>query len=337
VKKIFLGVLIVTALSTTGFFWFWYGTFRSVGTLEEEILFTLEPGESAISVAERLVQQKAIENKYLFLGYLAQKGALSGLQTGTYTVFPTDTPVKIADRMVAGEITNSDVRITFPEGWTSQLMAERLTKNGLPGAEFFDKALKPESKWREQYAFLKTAPAEASLEGFLFPDTYHFAPDASADDIIDRMLTNFEKKLTPDIEAAAMARGKTFFELVTLASIVEEEGRKEEDRKLIADVFWKRLAIDQPFQSDATVNYALGTLKDQPTFDDIESNSPYNTYKHVGLPPGPISNPSLESLRATAFPTPNPYYYFLNNLETREMYYGVTLEDHVANRRAHGL
>lgn len=327
----------ITAVIFGGFAFFWYGENKSTGNLTEEVIFVVEPGEASSSVAERLEDMGAIQNKYIFLGHLAKTGQRNKLQQGRYALFPTDTPTTIATRMANGEVTRSEVRVTFPEGWPMRLMAERLTKNGLPGEEFYTKAMRPDPKWRTQYSFLQDAPAGASLEGFLFPDTYYFAPDISADDIIDRMLTTFGQKLSNDIVAAAHARQKTLFELITMASLVEEEGRTAEDRALIADVFWKRLAIGQPFQSDATINYVLGTFHDQPSLADLESESPYNTYKYAGLMPGPISNPSLESIRATAFPTPNPYYYFLNNLETREMFYAKTFEEHVANREAQGL
>lgn len=336
-KKIFLAVLILTVLIIGGFFFFWYGENKSTGSLTADILFVIEPGEPAQSVAARLKSEGAIQSKNIFLAHLAKTGKRGKLQKGIYTITPTDTVVTIAERMVNGEITRTDIKVTFPEGWPIKLMAERLTKNGLPGEDFYKKAMSPDPKWRTSYLFLKSVPTTASLEGFLFPDTYQFAPTVTADEIIDRMLGNFEKKLTADIDAAAQARQRTLYELITLASIVEEEGRTEADRKIIADVFWKRLAIGQPFQSDATVNYVLGTFKEQPTFEDIESDSLYNTYKHAGLPPGPISNPSLQSIRATAFPTPNPYYYFLNNLETKEMFFAEDYDGHLANRKAHGL
>jgi UPF0755 protein len=184
---------------------------------------------------------------------------------------------------------------------------------------------------------LKGLPAGATLEGFLFPDTYRFAPNVTATEIVDIMLGTFGKRFTAEQRAGQMSSQYSLFEIVTMASIVEEEGRIESDRKIIADIFWKRLTAGQPFQSDATVNYVLGSLKEQPTFDDIETDSPYNTYKYAGLPPGPISNPSLISLRAAVSPTPNSYYYFLNNLETKEMYFAKTFEEHVENRRIHGL
>ena len=336
-KFIFSGVVIITLVVAGAFLYFWYGENKSTTSLDQEMIFVVEPGESSKSVATRLEVEGAIQNKYIFIAHLAKTGSRGKLQKGIYTISPTDTVAVIAARMVNGEVTRNDITVTFPEGWPMKLMADRLTKKGLPGEEFFEKAMNPTSRWRTEYSFLASAPEGASLEGFLFPDTYQFVPTVTADEIIERMLNNFEAKLTPDITAAAQKRGKTLFELIILASFVEEEGRIESDRKIIADVFWKRLAIGQPFESDASINYVLGTFKEQPTFEDLKADSPYNTYKHVGLPPGPISNPSLQSIQAAAFPTPNPYYYFLNNLETKEMFFAETFEGHNKNRQEQGL
>jgi UPF0755 protein len=125
--------------------------------------------------------------------------------------------------------------------------------------------------------------------------------------------------------------------VLTLASIIEEEGKTEDDRKNISDVFRKRLAIGQPLQSDATINYIHKSAKDQPTLTDLQSTSPYNTYVYAGLPPGPIGNPSLMSLKAALRPTANPYYYFLIDTQTRVTYFAEDFEGHSRNRAAHGL
>ncbi len=216
-------------------------------------------------------------------------------------------------------------------------MAERLTANKLPGEKFADLAERPLPQWRTQYDFLADAPKTASLEGYLFPDTYQFAPEATAEEIITLMLDTFGKKFDATLRQGVKQSGKSLFSLITMASIIEEEGRTKEERDMISDVFWKRIAIGQALQSDATVNYVHGTTRLQPTFKDIDSNSPYNTYRNVGLPPGPISNPSIMSLRAAIFPKSNPYYYFLVDLNTGETVYAVTFEDHVRNRALHGL
>lgn len=221
-------------------------------------------------------------------------------------------------------------------------MADRLTANGLPGEEFLVLALKPLPEWRTKFSFLIDLPQNSSLEGYLFPDTYLFAPEATAQDIITVLLKNFGQKSADlfgysEDGSNGAVNPKAIHGIVTLASIIEEEGRTKEERGMISDIFRKRIAIGQPLQSDATVNYIHGTTRLQPTLKDIESDSLYNTYKVKGLPPGPISNPGLVSLQAALSPTNNPYYYFLVDINTGETVYAKTFEEHVHNRSLHGL
>ena len=258
---------------------------------------------------------------------------------GEYTVSGSQPIAEIAHMLTRGNVKEApqDKRITFPEGWTAKMMADRLTAAGLPGEEFLQIAKKPSAELVGEFSFLASLPPGASLEGFLFPDTYLFAPDATGEVIVRTLLENFDKKVDQELRTAAKSSGHTFFEVITLASIVEEEGRSENDRQMISDIFWKRIAIGQPLQSDATVNYILGTFKDQPTLKDLGTNSPYNTYMNAGLPPGPISNPGLVSIRAAIYPKDNPYFYFLNNPETRETIFSRTFEEHKQNRILNGL
>ncbi|MCW1888144.1 MAG: endolytic transglycosylase MltG [Candidatus Moranbacteria bacterium] len=314
-----------------------YQVSHATGTNKDVQTFTVTPGVGVMALGEELEQKEIISSKYAFGWAVATKRLSHKLIAGDYELSGDQSIEQILMLFNTGKVVSTDIKVTFPEGWTMTFMAERLTKNGLPGEEFLALASKPDPKWRAKYDFLADAPAKATLEGFLFPDTYRFRADVSAEEIIDTMLANFNKRLTPELRASAKAQGRSIFEEITLASIVEEEGRIEEDRKIIADIFWKRLKAGQPFQSDATVNYVLGSLKEQPTLKDIETDSPYNTYKYAGLPPGPITNPSIISIKAAINPTPNPYYYFLNNLETKEMYFAKTFEEHVENRRIHGL
>ncbi|OGI22312.1 MAG: hypothetical protein A2808_00935 [Candidatus Moranbacteria bacterium RIFCSPHIGHO2_01_FULL_55_24] len=314
-----------------------YQAAYSHGSVREERSFSVLPGERVLALGERLETEGLIVSRYAFAWEIVKEKKTASLIAGEYLLSGTETIQEIVHKLTSGETVSRDIKVTFPEGWTIDMMAERLTKNGLPGDAFRTMARKPDPNLRQEYAFLSGLPAGATLEGYLFPDTYRFAPDATADTIIQAMLGNFGKRVNTELREAARAKGKSLFEIVTLASIVEEEGRSDRDRGMISDIFWKRLAIGQPLQSDATVNYVLGTYKDQPTLADLESDSPYNTYKHAGLPPGPISNPGLVSLRAAIFPIDNPYYYFLNNIETRETVFSKTFEEHVANRAAHGL
>lgn len=299
--------------------------------------FELVSGIGVFDLGKQLEDRGIIGSQYAFVWEVATKRLSRKLIAGEYELSGDQSIRATLSILTSGQVVSRDVKVTFPEGWTMRLMAERLNKNGLPGDAFLIEASKPSQTLRDKYSFLKGLPAGATLEGFLFPDTYRFAPDVTATEIIDTMLNTFDKRFSLELRKGRMSSKYSLFEIVTLASIVEEEGRLEEDRKIIADIFWKRLVAGQAFQSDATVNYVLGSLKEQPTLKDIEVDSPYNTYKYPGLPPGPISNPGLISLQAAVNPTPNAYFYFLNNLETKEMYFAKTFEEHVENRRIHGL
>jgi UPF0755 protein len=230
------------------------------------------------------------------------------------------------------------VTIVFPEGWDIRKMAERLETSNFPGDEFLNLAMHPKEEWRGKFPFLKDMPKNASLEGFLFPDTYTFANDASAETVIMTMLENFGRKWKAVLDTDTLILNqKTLFDIVVFASIVENEVVSSSDRKQVADIFWKRLAIGQPLQSDATVKYILGKNKIQHSIEETRVESAYNTYIHPGLPPGPISNPGLDALTASVSPTPNPYYYFLSDPETGETVFSVTFEEHVENKQKHGL
>jgi UPF0755 protein len=337
VKKIFLAVLFFTTLAVIGFAFFWYGENKSQGNLTEEVIFVLEPGESSGSVAKRLREAGAIQNEYVFIGHLAKIGKRAGLQQGTYTLYPSDTPKAIAERMIQGEITRRDVKLTFPEGWTTRQMSERLTEKGFDGAGFLELVEKPLPEWQTKYKSLASHPAEKNLEGFLFPDTYYVLPEASAKDIVEKMLTNFDNKVSEAVQKDAASKRGSFYNTLIIASIVEEEGDNEEDRKMMADVFWKRLDQGMPFQSDVTVNYASGVHKQKLYLDDIALDNPYNTYKYAGLTPTPISNPGLQSIMAAVYPTPNPYLFFITEPGTKKAYYSETFQGHNQNRDETGL
>lgn len=319
---------------------FWYLTDRADtvhGSAEASQRFSIQDGEGVVSIAERLDAAGVIDGRLTFIAYAVKTGLYKKFQTGEYSLSGKLSIAEIMDKFVGGRVVPAGVRVTFPEGWTIAEIAERLTANGLAGAEFQAIAEKPFPKWRERFVFLKDLPNGASLEGYLFPDTYIFPEQATGELIVSELLKTFGEKAAPRISEGIVERGMTFHEALTLASIVEEEGRTEADRKNISDVFRKRLAIGQPLQSDATINYIHGTAKDQPTLDDLKADSPYNTYARPGLPPGPIGNPSLISIEAALRPTPNAYYYFLIDPKTRITYFAADFEGHQKNRAAYGL
>lgn len=336
--KVFFWLLGTALFSGAVAFWYWGRQIESShGTKKEAVVFIVKPGAGATAVAEQLAAEGIIADKLSFLYYLMRAKLQDKIQSGNYELSGLMTIPEIAERLVEGKVIPPGVKITFPEGFTAQMMAERLTAAGLPGEDFLDIVRKPFPKWQERFAFLTSLPAGGTFEGFLFPDTYIFPKEATAELIVNELLKTFEKKAWPLFATYQGKTSLTPYQSLILASILEEEGKNFAERKIISDIFLKRLAISQPLQSDATVNYVLGTSKMQPTLQDTATDSLYNTYKYPGLPPGPIANPGVESLTAALDPTPNEYYYFLNNLTTGETVFSKTFEEHVANREKHGL
>ena len=327
------------------FFGFWYQV-NSSRTLAPERAFHINQGDSVPVIAERLEQAGLIRSQYYFLFYIWEKGLRGRTQAGDYLLSGQLTVPEIATKLTSGDSESLSVTVTFPEGWNSRQMAERLNANHLPGDDFLREVQMPKSAWRQgsqasmpawrgRFAFFDL-PADGSLEGFLFPDTYSFFKDATAEDIIVKMLGNFENRFLSGTWGSG-SHDHSLYDTVTLASIVENEVKTSTDRKLVADLFWRRIAGGIALGSDATIGYIDGKNTVQHSIEETRIDSPYNTYTHKGLPPGPIGNPGLESLFATLHPTPNPYLYFLSDPVTGETVYAKTFEEHVSNKQKHGL
>jgi len=217
------------------------------------------------------------------------------------------------------------VRLTFPEGFTVDQMARRASR--LPGVredEFQRLASREGKSFEEPFAL------PANLEGYLFPDTYDFAPDAPAERVIQVMLNTFDEKVREPLAAdfaAAAARGYDLREIVIMASLIEREARIRKDQPLIAAVLYNRLRIGMPLQVDATVQYVIGH-RERVLYKDLEVDSPYNTYKVTGLPPGPICSPGVDAVRAALNPADAPYLYYTANPDGSHTF-TTTLEHHV--------
>src|SRR3989338_133800 len=289
--------LLFSLLTFGGFFYLSYSASHSHGIGRQIQRFEVRQGENMFSLAERLEAVGLISSRYVFLWHLVREKKTRDLVAGAYSLSGNLSVAEIALLITEGKTAPRDIHVTFPEGWTNKKMAERLTANNLPGADFLALVQKPLPEWRTKFNFLASLPAGVSLEGYLFPDTYFFAPEATAEDIITALLTNFGKKwegiAIQSNENDGAFDPKRLHAVITLASIIEEECRTKEERDMISDIFRKRIALGQPLQSDATINFILGTTRLQPTLKDLERVSPYNTYQNRGLPPGPISNPGL--------------------------------------------
>lgn len=344
-KKILIAIFLVFILAGVGAGVFLHRASTVRSEFSGERVFMVEEGEDAVSVGERLSAEGLVPNKWYFLWSAWRMGLQGRLHAGEYVI-----PGKLS----AGEVVSvflstagkpEEVTLTFPEGWTAVKIADRLSVNHFDGERFLQLVQNPDSEIRNTYPLLANLPESASLEGFLFPDTYTFRLTATPEDILQLFLKNFSVKFDASLRDKARVEGKTVFDIVTMASILEREvgttAQKaadiERERSIVSDIFWRRLADGHRLESDATLAYALGTNKIQHSVADTENSSLYNTYAHVGLPPGPISNPGLISLRSALSPISNEYYYFLNNPNTGETVFSKTFDEHVANKNKNGL
>ena len=304
--------------------------------------FEIKSGESGIAVANNLEGQGFIKSALAYRIYIKFCSPVPKFQAGTYQVEWNRNFNELTTELSAIKI--QEVTLTIPEGWDLYDIADFLEENslvarkdfylatGVPGEDYRQKfADSPSVNWLADFPVLKSRPAYISLEGYLFPDTYRLAKNFTAEDLARKMLQNFSRKMA-SLDADIKKSRYSVFEIVTLASIVENEVRTPKNRAMVADIFWRRLAIGMPLQSDATVNYITRKNMASPTFDDTKIDSPYNTYKYRGLPLGPIGNPGLAAINAVLRPELNPYLYFLTTPDGN-IYYAKTYEEHLANKR----
>lgn len=296
----------------------------------ESSYFTISSGESLSSIASQLEEHKLIKSQLVFKLYAKLTKKQSGLLAGKHYIDKGLNIKQILEVLTTGGGVDNEIDITIIEGWHMTEIAEYLANRGIVDSrDFIDQASL--ENWQAEYGFLSAINAK-TIEGFLFPDTYRIFNDATAEDIIRKMLDNFDSKLSEYARSDIAKQNKTIFEVVTLASIIEREVPNNKDKKIIADIFLKRLRDGIALQSDATVNYVTGGDRPQPTYNDLEIDSPYNTYRNRGLTPGPISNPGIDSILAVVYPESNPYYFFLTTLDDGTVIYSRTYQEHLTNK-----
>ena len=293
-------------------------------------------------MAANLAAAGLLADPELFLNYARFYGLDARFEAGDFTLSPQMTIPELATALTRAEARDVDLR--FIEGWRFEEMAgylEEVEPALIVPADFRAIARRQAAFDTGGYAFLASLPAGATLEGFLFPDTYLVPRDANAAYLVDLMLQNFGRRVTPAMRQAFGARGLSLGEAVTLASIVEREAAVPGERPLIASVFYNRLAQGMRLEADPTVQYPLGYQPDLGTWwkaplslADLESPSPYNTYAYTGLPPGPIANPGLASLQAVAEPATTDYLFFVVDCTAAvpgSHVFSLTFEEHLAN------
>lgn len=286
---------------------------KSIAEFEGEKEFVIVPGESVGEITLNLIEQEIIYSEFTFKFYVWLKGWQSSIQAGTYVL----TPMSIADvakTLAVGKVDN-EISLKLIEGWTMKDMAEYLVEEGvIESTDIFLNTAKAEN-FTDEFKFLEEVSTRP-LEGFLFPDTYRVFKDSSVVDIITRQLENFDQKLTSAMRTEIRAQGKTVYEVLIMASIIEAEVQTDEDRKLVSGVLWKRLDVDMPLQVDSSLKYIIGKQnRNALTFEELEIDSLYNTYKYKGLPPTPINNPGGTAIRAAIYPKSSDFWFYLSDKE----------------------
>jgi len=294
--------------------------------------FTIEPGESVPSIAIRLEEVGLIRSAAAFRTYLIYTGLDTSIQAGDFMLSPALSIVDIAHELQ--DATPEQISFAILPGWRMEEIAASLSTSGLDIAP--DEFLEVASSAPPGMDFL---PASTSTEGFLYPDMYILPRDTTTDALVKEFLRNFSLHMTIDLREGIDRQGLSIYEAVILASIIQREAVVPDERAQIASVFFNRLQAGMKLDTDPTVQYALGYNTSQGTWwtnplsaTDLQIDSPYNTYIYNGLPPGPISNPSLSALRAVAFPAETPYYYFRARCDGSGLHvFSITFEEHLQN------
>jgi UPF0755 protein len=304
----------------------------------DAVSITINKGETAKTIGQKL-QDAGVLRSASWFGMLAQaEGVQNDLAAGTYT-FQRDSDTQVVlDRVKVG-ITVPSVLVTIPEGLRIEQIADLLQQKGVTQAAPLLQALQNTASGDDP---LLASRPDASLQGYLFPDTYYFELNSTPDAVIKKMLGDLDSRIDPSLRQAIQAEGLTVHQAITLASIVEREAEAPSERPIIASVFLNRLKQGMPLGADPTVQFALaadpasvaqnGWWKQALTLDDLKIDSPYNTYVAAGLPPGPICDPGLDAITAVAHPAATDYLYFVAKGDGSGTHaFAATLAEHEAN------
>jgi UPF0755 protein len=281
---------------------------------------TIPVGATPRTVGRQLIHAGLIRSPRVFV-YLSHAEAI---RPGVYDIAASESPGQIAKRLARGDFVT--VRVTFPEGFTLKQIAHRLARVG---------EIKDENEFltlitTQGQTFKASVQLPAYLEGYLFPDTYRFPLGATDREIVQQMVTTFDRRVAVPLAGDVMASGRSLGDLVNVASMIEREAETEGDRPLIAGVIYNRIARHMHLELDATVQYAQGFHKTRMLFSDLKIDSPYNTYKVAGLPPTPICNPGLPSIVAALHPTKSDYLFYVGTPD-RSHVFARTFAEHQHN------
>lgn len=278
----------------------------------KEATFISIPSGTGVGRAGDILHEGGIVRSSVVFSALERIISKRGIIAGVYAFPKKETVFSVVCRLMKGETGITPLKVTIPEG-SATLEVASILKNSLGSfdADTFLTLAKPK-------------------EGYLFPDTYFLLPGASPESVIQMLQNTFDAKIKP-LEGEIASSGHSRTDVITMASLLEKEARQTRTRKIIAGILWKRLALGMPLQVDATFGYIFSRDTYSPSAADLKVDSPYNTYKYRGLPPGPIGNPGLDAIEAALAPIETPYLYYVTDKEGN-IYYARTFAEHQANR-----
>jgi UPF0755 protein len=302
------------------------------------VTFTVQPGQSAIEIGEALHARGLIRSALTFRTLVEARGVGNRIESGEYQLSPSMTTGEVVTVLSHGA-SRSGIAVTIPEGWRVEQAAQKVEALGIAPADDMLSLVRGSAV--PTLPLAEPLPAGATLEGYLFPETYEVAKGANARALVEMMARQFDKAVTPKLRQQVNARGLTLHQAVTLASIVEREAAVQAEQPVIASVYLNRLKRDMPLQADPTVQFAVasanlvealgfGYWKHELTRTDLSFPSPYNTYVQRGLPPGPICSPGLSALEAVANPAETEYLYFVAKGDGGHVFAKTDVE-HAAN------
>lgn len=291
----------------------------------KEVTVFIPEGTPPQQIYTLLKQNKVVSSEKMFAFFA--RGKSPQFKSGYHTLYQNMSYSDVIGELIKPGSMGQTQMITFPEGYELREFALLLQEKGIKNADDFIKA----ANKKYNYDFLPPVK-EGYLEGFLFPDTYYVSPEMTCEDIINMMLKRFSEVYTEEYKNRAMELGFTTSEIITLASIIEREAAVKDERALVSSVFHNRLKSDEyPYlQSCATVQYILEERRDILSNADIAIDSPYNTYKYKGLPPGPIASPGKACIEAALYPADTDYYFFVANGDGTQTF-SKTFEEHMAS------
>jgi UPF0755 protein len=275
-------------------------------------MYTIPNGAGLTATAKDLQEKGIINSPFLFKAMTVILGGSRGLKSGDYVLDQKQGVIGLASRFAAGDFRLSLIKVTVPEGLSIKEIGTLLSKKLIK--------INPES-------FNTTAQGK---EGYLFPETYLFLPNTEAKTVVAKMQDTFEEKIST-LGGDIKRFNKPLSDIIKMASIIEEEARTTESRRVVAGILWKRLSLGMPLQVDASFKYINGKGTKDLTLDDLKIDSPYNSYLYKGLPPTPICNPGLDSISATITPIMTDYIYFLTD-KMGDMHYAKTYAEHLQNK-----